>query len=99
MRFFKMHSILILATGLAIQQSTWAQQSPFTYEQVQSMVSAGLANESGAKLIKQCGIDFAFREDFLQSLKAAGANEAFLNALRAANRAETSDQSNQDVPR
>ena len=48
------------------------------------MVRDGFGDESGAKLIEQRGIDFAPAEDFLQTLKAAGASEAFLNALRAA---------------
>jgi hypothetical protein len=48
------------------------------------MVRAGLGDDSGAKLIEQRGIDFAPAEDFLQSLKAAGAGEPFLTALRAA---------------
>ena len=47
------------------------------------MVRAGLGDDSGAKLIEQRGIDFAPAEDFTQTLKAAGASEAFLNALRA----------------
>jgi hypothetical protein len=55
---------------------------PFTQEQVVSMVRDGFGDESGAKLIEQRGIDFAPAEDFLQILKAAGASEAFLNALR-----------------
>jgi len=58
---------------------------PFTQEQVVSMVRDGFGDESGAKLIEQRGIDFAPTEDFCQTLKAAGASEAFLNALRAAN--------------
>jgi hypothetical protein len=57
---------------------------PFTQEQVVSMVRDGFGDESGAKLIEQRGIDFAPAEDFIQTLKAAGASEAFLNALRAA---------------
>ena len=48
------------------------------------MVRDGLGDESGAKLIEQRGIDFAPSEDFFQTLKAAGASEAFLKALRAA---------------
>jgi hypothetical protein len=48
------------------------------------MVRDGFGNESGAKLIEQRGIDFAPSEDFCQTLKAAGASEAFLKALRAA---------------
>jgi hypothetical protein len=57
---------------------------PFTQEQVSNMVRDGFGDESGAKLIEQRGIDFAPSEDFIQTLKAAGASEAFLNALRAA---------------
>ncbi|MGA2984056.1 MAG: hypothetical protein ABSG32_09585 [Terriglobia bacterium] len=56
----------------------------FTQEQVESMVRDGFGDESGAKLIEQRGIDFAPSEDFYQSLKAAGAGEAFLKALGAA---------------
>ena len=48
------------------------------------MVRDGFGDDSGAKLIEQRGIDFAPSEDFIQTLKAAGASEAFLNALRAA---------------
>jgi len=61
-----------------------AEQKPFTQEQVSSMVRDGFGDDSGAKLIEQRGIDFAPSEDFYQTLKAAGASEAFLNALRAA---------------
>jgi hypothetical protein len=48
------------------------------------VVRDGFADESGAKLIEQRGIDFAPAEDFFRTLKAAGASEAFHNALRAA---------------
>jgi hypothetical protein len=57
---------------------------PFTHDQVQAMVRDGFGDDSGAKLIEQRGIDFAPSDDFIQTLKAAGASEAFLNALRAA---------------
>ena len=61
-----------------------AQQKPFTQEQVSNIVRDGFGDESGAKLIEQRGIDFAPSEDFIQTLKAAGASEAFLAAVRAA---------------
>ncbi len=57
---------------------------PFTREQVGGLVRDGLGDESGAKLIEQRGIDFAPSEDFIQTLKAAGASEAFVASLRAA---------------
>ena len=84
MRFRRSLAFLTLATGLVFALSAWAQQKPFTQEQVSNMVRAGLGDESGAKLIEQRGIDFAPSEDFLQNLKATGASEAFLKALRAA---------------
>jgi hypothetical protein len=67
-----------------------AQQNPkaFTRDQVQAMVRDGLGDETGAKAIEQRGIDFAPTEEFIQNLKAAGANEAFLAALRAAKHPE-----------
>jgi hypothetical protein len=88
MRFRKTLTLLVLAMGLGFALSAWAQQKPFTHEQVSNMVRAGLGDESGAKLIERRGIDFVPAEDFLQSLKAAGASEAFLQALRAAKQPE-----------
>jgi len=94
MRFRKTLTFLIMAMALAFALAAWAQQKPvapgfspakpFTQEQVSNMVRDGFGDESGAKLIEQRGIDFAPAEDFIQTLKAAGASEAFLQALRAA---------------
>src|SRR5208282_6288652 len=74
----------MLLIVLLLPLPVWAQQKPFTQEQVGNVVRAGVGDDSDARLIEQCGIDFAPAEDFMQSLKAAGATEAFLNALRAA---------------
>jgi Flp pilus assembly protein TadD len=88
MRSHKTLALFILAMGLVFALSAWAQKKPFMREQVQGLVQDGLGDEAGAKLIEQRGIDFAPAEDFLQSLKVAGASEAFLKALRAAKRPE-----------
>ena len=64
--------------------TTATSAKPFTQEQVGNMVRDGFGDESGAKLIEQRGIDFAPSEEFVQTLKAAGASEAFFAALRAA---------------
>jgi len=88
MRFRKTLGLLMLAMGLVFALSAWAQQKPFTRDQVQGLVRDGLGDESGAKLIEQRGIDFAPAEDLLQTLKAAGASEVFLKALRAAKQPE-----------
>jgi tetratricopeptide (TPR) repeat protein len=83
MRFRKTLAFLILAMGLVFTLSAWAQEKPFTMEQVVNMVRAGLGNDSGAKLIAQRGIDFTPTQDFLKSLKSAGAKDVFLKALGA----------------
>lgn len=56
--------------------------TPITQEQVTHMVEAGLGEESGAQMITQRGINFAPTETYLQTLKSAGAKEAFLKAVR-----------------
>jgi hypothetical protein len=48
------------------------------------MVRDSFGDESGAKLIEQRGIDFTASEEFIQTLKAAGASGEFLAAVRAA---------------
>jgi tetratricopeptide (TPR) repeat protein len=83
MRFRKTLTLCILTTGLFFALSSWAQEQPYTQEQVSNMVRAGLGDDFGAKLIGERGITFVPAEGFLQSLKAAGAKDAFLNALRA----------------
>ena len=88
MKFRKTLTLLMLAMGLVFALSAWAQQKPLTRDQVQGLVRDGLGDESGVKLIEQRGIDFAPAEDFLQSLKATGASEAFLKALHAAKQPE-----------
>ena len=77
-------TILMLIIAVILTLPMQAQQKPFTQEQVSNMVRTGLGDDSGAKLIEQRGVDFAPAEDFMQSLKAAGASEAFLKAIRAA---------------
>jgi hypothetical protein len=80
---YRQPTILFLAMVLCVALPAWAQQKPFTRDQVQGLVRDGLGDESGAKLIELRGISFAPAEDFIQSLKAAGASETFLKALRA----------------
>ena len=90
MRHRPVVSLLMLMISVILTLPAWAQEKPvapspalagsakpFTQDQVQAMVRDGLGDETGAKAIEQRGIDFAPTEDFLQSLKAAGANEAF----------------------
>ena len=84
MRFPPLVILLLIALALTLAPANWAQQKPLAQDQVRGLVRGGLGDETGAKAIEQRGIDFVPTEDFLHSLKAAGANEAFLQALRAA---------------
>ena len=84
MRSLTTPTFLLLVTWLAFALCAWAQQKPLTQDQVQSLIRSGLGGKSGAKAIGQSEIDFVPAEDFRQSLKAAGAREAFLKALRTA---------------
>ena len=83
MRLRSLVILLMLARALTSIPTVWAQQKPFTQEQVSNMVRDGFGDDSGAKLIEQRGIDFVPTEDFLKGLKAAGASDIFLNALHA----------------
>ena len=60
--------LFLLAMGLAFALPAWAQQKPFTQEQVRAMVRDGLGDETGAKAIEQRGIDFAPTGYFLGGL-------------------------------
>lgn len=86
MRQQRFISVLMLIFVLVLAAPAVAQQKPFTQAQVQGLVQDGIGDQTGASLIAQRGIDFVPTEDFLQSLKAAGANAAFLQALRTAKR-------------
>jgi len=61
-----------------------AQEKPLTKDQVLTLVRNQMGDEAGAKAVQARGIDFEPSEDFLSSLKKAGANDAFLQGLRAA---------------
>jgi tetratricopeptide (TPR) repeat protein len=78
-------TIFMLVMALILPLPLRAQQKPFTQEQISNMVRDGFGDDSGAKLIEQRGIDFTPAEDFIQSLQAAGASAAFLQALRTVN--------------
>jgi len=61
-----------------------AQQKPLTKDQVLALVRNQMADEAGAKIVQQRGVNFEPSEDFLSSLKKGGASDEFLQSLRAA---------------
>jgi tetratricopeptide (TPR) repeat protein len=55
---------------------------PLSQQQVSDMVRAGVGEATGAQMITQRGIDFAPTEEYIQTLKTAGAKDVFLKAVR-----------------
>lgn len=83
MKYRRTLTFIMLAMGLMLLPRAWAQEKPFTQQQVLDMVRAGLGNDEGAKLILQRGIDFEPTESFIKRLKSAGAKNSFFKVLRA----------------
>ena len=72
---------------IAFSTVVGAQQpppAPLHKDQIAAMVRDGLADDSGAKLVKARGIDFTPDPDFAASLRKAGATEAFIEAVQEA---------------
>jgi tetratricopeptide (TPR) repeat protein len=85
----KLRALSILLAVLIIASlplCVGAQQKPLTKDQVLNLVRNQLGDEAGAKAIEQRGIDFEPAEDFLKALKDAGANDAFIQAVRMGKR-------------
>jgi len=62
---------------------------PLTKEQVLQLVVGGVASQRAAVLVKQRGIDFMPDEEYLETMRVAGAEEVLLAALRTAGEAAT----------
>jgi hypothetical protein len=60
---------------------------PLTKEQVGKLVVGGVPNERASALVKQRGIDFEADEQYLETLRVAGADDNVLGSLRAASAA------------
>lgn len=57
--------------------------TPLSVEQINHMVRAGLGEASGAQMVTQRGLDFGPTDQYIQSLKTAGAKDEFLKAVRS----------------
>ncbi len=80
----KAAGLVLLLTALARPAILRTQEKPLTQDQVMGLVRNNLGDESGAKLVEQRGLDFQPSEEFLQTLRRAGASDAFLKAVRSA---------------
>ncbi|MBI4165056.1 MAG: hypothetical protein HY508_04910, partial [Acidobacteria bacterium] len=84
--------ILVLAApGLA--QGPPAAQKPLDKDKIMSLVRAGMESDELVQRIKDRGLDFDLTNDYLEALRKAGAQDAVIQALRAARPAPlTQDQ-------
>jgi formylglycine-generating enzyme required for sulfatase activity/Flp pilus assembly protein TadD len=70
-----------LAAVAAVPQST---KKPLTKEQVTELITGSVASARVAELVREDGIDFTPTEEYLSSLREAGAEPVVVEALRAA---------------
>ncbi|MGO8816221.1 MAG: tetratricopeptide repeat protein [Terriglobia bacterium] len=78
--------LIVLACSAGVRALPQAQKEPLTKEQVLSLVRNQLGDATGARAIRERGIDFEPTEDFLGALKNVGASDEFIEALKAAKR-------------
>jgi formylglycine-generating enzyme required for sulfatase activity len=64
---------------------------PMSEEQVLQLVAGGVPSQRAATLVKQRGIDFMPEEEYLETLRVAGAEEVLVAALRTAGEAATAE--------
>jgi formylglycine-generating enzyme required for sulfatase activity len=66
-----------------------AKPQPLTRDQVLHLVAGGVPSERAAALVKQRGIAFLADEEFLSTLRLAGADDTLIAAVREASAAAT----------
>ena len=79
------------AQDVLIKALRTVKPKPLGQEQVLQLVAGGVPSQRAATLVKQRGIDFMPEEEYLETLRVAGAEEGLLAALRAAGAAATAE--------
>ena len=72
------------AQDVVIQALREMGPKPLTREQVGKLIAGGVPSERAATLVKERGIDFHPDEQYLESLRVAGADNAVIAAVREA---------------
>jgi formylglycine-generating enzyme required for sulfatase activity len=82
----KLGFVILIMFLAVVAQPALPQEAngPLGKDQVLDLVKFGLASGELAKRIKERGIDFEPTEDYLETLRKAGAQEAVIQALREA---------------
>jgi Flp pilus assembly protein TadD len=74
--------LLILAGSTALAQAP--RTRPFAQDEIQQLITGGVASERIVALLDQLGIEFEPSDAVLEGFRAAGADQDELNALRGA---------------
>jgi formylglycine-generating enzyme required for sulfatase activity len=72
------------APDVVIQALHGVRPKPLTREQVGKLVAGGVPSQRAAVLVEQHGIDFLPDEEYLKTLRLAGADDTLITALRTA---------------
>jgi hypothetical protein len=72
------------AQDVLLQALRAAKPKPLTKDQVLQLVAGHVPSERAAALVKQRGIDFVPDEEYVATLRVAGAEDVLLSALREA---------------
>lgn len=81
----KLVGLVLLAGSTALAQSSQTTQTRgITEKQIRELLLAGVDSGRVVQAVKKRGIDFEPTEETLSNLRSHGANEALLDALRAA---------------
>jgi hypothetical protein len=75
------------AQDVLIQALRAVQPKPLTRAQVLGLVAGYVPSQRAATLVKQRGIDFLADDEYLRTLRVAGADETLIRVLREANAA------------
>jgi formylglycine-generating enzyme required for sulfatase activity len=75
------------AQDVLIQALRAARAKPLTRQQVLELVAGGVPSTRAAAIVKQRGVEFVPDQEYLETLRVAGAEEALITVLRAAGEA------------
>jgi len=80
----KLLMLIVLFSPIALAAPPQATKKPLTKDQVMGLVKGSVPSARVVALIRENGIDFEPTEDYIRALRNARANQALIDALRAA---------------
>jgi formylglycine-generating enzyme required for sulfatase activity len=80
----KLCSLVMMIFLAVLAPAAFPQQEPLTQAQVMELVKAKMETPELVQLVHEHGINFDLTDDYLASLRKAGAEEPVIEALRAA---------------